>query len=267
MEYQTTDAHGPIAPRPKWVWAIVIIYLLLLLGLIILPLIESWVDQSGTDNMMFLGICVVLLILCRASLMMVPVRAAANRPTTRRSIWIPILGSGLLIATLFMFAGSALSEYADEKISQVPAVVVGAICVWLMWLGVFIPMTFAIDPTSIGMKLHRLIFAGSLLELLIAVPCHIVVRRRPDCCAGVVTAMAICVGVLVMFITWAQAFFCFFIGDGNGLAIVSDGRLRSHSARLKRLRLSAVSSTFDAPTNIARDLFAQTSRLPPYIVA
>jgi hypothetical protein len=210
LAYQPAESHQPTAPRPKWVWAIVVMYLLLLLGLIILPLIESWADQSGTDNMMFLGICVVLLILSGASLMMVPVRAAANRPTTRRSIWIPILGSGFLIATLFMFAGSALSEYADEKISQVPAVVVGAICVWLMWLGVFIPMTFAVDPTSIGMKLHRLIFAGSLLELLIAVPCHIVVRRRPECCAGIVTAMAICVGVLVMFITLGPSVFLLF---------------------------------------------------------
>ncbi len=142
--------------------------------------------------------------------MMVPVRAVAKRPTNRRSIWIPILGSGLLIAILFLFAGFALAEYADEKGSQEPAVFVGAACVWLLWTSVFIPMSFAIDPTSLGMKLHRLLLGGSLLELLIAVPCHIVVRRRPDCCAGIVTGMAICVGVAVMFISFGPSVFLLF---------------------------------------------------------
>ena len=116
-----------------------------------------------------LGICIVVLVLGGASLMIVPVRAVASRPTTRRSIWIPIVGSGLLMAILFLSAGLALAEYIDEKGSQGAAVLVGAACVWILWTGIFIPMAFAFDPTSLGMKLHRLLIAGSLMELLIAV--------------------------------------------------------------------------------------------------
>ena len=114
------------------------------------------------------------------------------------------------MAALFLFAGFALSEYADEKMNQSEAITVAAACVWIMWTGIFIPMAFAFDPTSIGMKLHRLLLAGSLMELLIAVPCHIVVRRRPDCCAGLATGMAICVGVIVMFISFGPSVFLLF---------------------------------------------------------
>jgi hypothetical protein len=166
--------------------------------------------DDTTDNMKLLGTCVVVLLLSGASLMMVPVRAVASRPTTRRSIWIPIVGSGLLMAILFLAAGAALTEYIDEKGTQLPAVLIGAACVWLLWTGVFIPMAFAFDPTSLGMKLHRLLIAGSLMELLIAVPCHIIVRRRPDCCAGIATAMAICVGVGVMLVSFGPSVFLLF---------------------------------------------------------
>jgi hypothetical protein len=210
LEYQTSGSHGPIPSPPKWVYAVVAIYLLLLLGLLAMPLWSVWALDASRDNMAPLGVCVVVLLLSGVSLMMVPVRAVSGRPTDRRSIWIPIVGSGLLMALLFLFAGFALSEYIDEKTSQVDSVAVGAACVWLMWTGVFIPMAFAFDPTSLGMKLHRLLFAGSLLELLVAVPCHIVVRRRPDCCAGIVTGMAICVGVAIMFVSLGPSVFLLF---------------------------------------------------------
>jgi hypothetical protein len=209
LEYNRAGSHDPIAPRPKWVYAVVAVYLLLLLGLLSMPLWGRLLDNSDSDIKQF-ATCIVVLVLCGASLMIVPVRAVASRPTNRRSIWIPIVGSGLLMAILFMFAGFALSEYADEKMDSAEAIPVAAACVWILWTGIFIPMAFAFDPTSIGMKLHRLLIAGSLMELLIAVPCHIVVRRRPDCCAGIVTGMAICVGVGVMLVSFGPSVFLLF---------------------------------------------------------
>jgi hypothetical protein len=210
LEYQTPKSYDPASPRPRWVYAVVLIYLLLLLALICSPLLGIWADNFNSSDVMSLGSCVAVLLLSGASLMMVPVRAVGRRPTTRRSIWIPILGSGLLMAVLFLFSSLALAEYADEKGTQEEAILVGAFCVWIMWTGVFIPMAFAFDPTSLGMKLHRFLLAGSLLELLIAVPCHIVVRRRPDCCAGMATGMAICVGVVVMFVSFGPSVFLLF---------------------------------------------------------
>ena len=56
------------------------------------------------------------------------------------------------------------------------------------------------------------------LEPVIAVPMHLVVRRRTQCCAGYSTGLAICIGVATAFIAlgpgvfflfyrrWAQAY-------------------------------------------------------------
>ena len=77
--------------------------------------------------------------------------------------------------------------------------------VWIVWSAIFIGITFSVDPAGIGMKLHRFLIAGSVLELLVAVPSHIVVRRRTECCAGIATGMGICIGVVIMFVAFGPS--------------------------------------------------------------
>jgi hypothetical protein len=46
-----------------------------------------------------------------------------------------------------------------------------------------------------------------VLELLVAVPMHVVVRRRNECCAGMQTGFAICVGAAMAIIALGPAVF------------------------------------------------------------
>ena len=86
------------------------------------------------------------------------------------------------------------------------SILAAAIAVWFMWSIVFIAMTRTRDPQSIGMTLHRWLIAGSLAELLIAVPTHIVVRRRQECCAGLfISGFAIAIGAGVMIIAFGPS--------------------------------------------------------------
>ena len=48
---------------------------------------------------------------------------------------------------------------------------------------------------------------GSILELLIAVPSHIVVRWRGECCAGFFTFFGITMGISVMLLSFGPAVF------------------------------------------------------------
>jgi hypothetical protein len=48
---------------------------------------------------------------------------------------------------------------------------------------------------------------GSILELLIAVPSHIVARRRGDCCAPLLSFWGIATGVTVMLLAFGPGVF------------------------------------------------------------
>jgi hypothetical protein len=67
--------------------------------------------------------------------------------------------------------------------------------------------------------MHRMVLANTLLELLIAVPCHIVVRRRSECCAGIYTGAAICLGV------------------GIGIIVLGRTMLLLYHHRIQRIRI------------------------------
>ena len=71
-------------------------------------------------------------------------------------------------------------------------------------------MAGSIDRDRLNGWLYKTLVAGSVLELLIAVPMHIVVRRRDECCGGVLTGLGIGIGIVVMVIALGPAVFFLF---------------------------------------------------------
>jgi hypothetical protein len=59
-------------------------------------------------------------------------------------------------------------------------------------------------------RLCRWLFRGSILELLIAVPTHIVARYRDYCCAGVMTFIGLTMGMSVMLFSFGPGVFFLF---------------------------------------------------------
>src|SRR5258705_5351510 len=152
------------------------------------------------------AITIAVLMIGQTSLIFVPVRVASRRPVTRRSLWFPLIGSGLMAGILVLGGGFALWEYfnfhSDE--SSWPVFTI-AVCSWIVWSIIFWRISATRDPASIASRLHRYLLAGSVLELLIAVPTHIVVRQRRECCAGIATGLGICAGVAVMLLAFGPS--------------------------------------------------------------
>jgi hypothetical protein len=57
----------------------------------------------------------------------------------------------------------------------------------------------------------RWLLRGSILELLVAVPSHIIVRRRGDCCAPLGTFWGIATGISVMLLCFGPSVFFLFV--------------------------------------------------------
>jgi hypothetical protein len=54
---------------------------------------------------------------------------------------------------------------------------------WVIWALIFHRFAKSDEPDSLLKRVTRWLLRGSILELLIAVPSHVIVRRRDDCCA------------------------------------------------------------------------------------
>ncbi len=92
------------------------------------------------------------------------------------------------------------------------------IALWLLW-GILFGLYFRNSSASITRAISWLL-RGSVLELLIAVPCHIIARRRGDCSAPIATSFGIVTGIAVMLL-------CF----GPSVLLLYKKRLDSYTAR------------------------------------
>jgi hypothetical protein len=53
----------------------------------------------------------------------------------------------------------------------------------------------------------RWLLTGSILELLVAIPAHILSRRREECCAPGLTLVGLAMGLAVAILAFGPAFF------------------------------------------------------------
>lgn len=91
---------------------------------------------------------------------------------------------------------------------------------WLCWGVVF--RTYKANDSKKLDKMISWLLKGSILELLIVVPCHVIVRQRGDCSAPLVTGFGISTGIAVMLLAF-----------GPGVLYLYQKRLASYEAPVK----------------------------------
>ncbi len=207
LQYQTP----PTSQRrkaPAWVWTIIIVYLLLATAFLSLPAVMAYADPGDSDAMTVLTIVLLIFVTTGLALLLTPVRIARDRPMSRRSLLIPLIASSILFAALvggavFAIAELVVGQHLGDAVGW--TLLIGIVGLWLAWGIVFWIATRSRDPLSIAARFHRWLLLGSVAELLIAVPAHLVVRRRTECCAGIYTASAIGLGTMVMFVSFGPS--------------------------------------------------------------
>ncbi len=200
----------------NWALIIVAVYGCILVVLTLPVVLLAFAPQLGLDEAIkafgawgyWLWIAVMLL--GQAALLAVPVRVANRRPVTQRALFWPVLAAGLMMGGLAVGAIYSILEFGlrdsipDWAWSSTMAV---GVIVWGIWATVFYRAGRSAEPQGVVSRQCRLLLKGSILELLIAVPTHIVARYRDYCCAGAMTFIGIALGISVMLFSFGPAVF------------------------------------------------------------
>ena len=192
-----------------------------------------------------------LLMLGQALLLLLPIGLGEKRLHARRPLKIPIIVTAFFLANLLV-AGifSAISaifldgsqwvfSFTDwllghRNSSQPPSVDITAwgmftsimitIAVfWVIWALIFHRFAKADEPDALLKRSTRWLLRGSILELLVAVPSHVIVRRRDDCCAPAGTYWGIVTGISVMLLCFGPGVFFLFVERSGRLKPKSAG--------------------------------------------
>jgi hypothetical protein len=149
-------------------------------------------------------------------LLAVPVRLASLRPVSRGPVWRTVLAAGLMAGGLAAGAMLSIYEYvvADSRPKSEGTlwlIFFLSLLTWCAWSAIFIRMSRSVPPADLITRQCNWLFRGSVLELLIAVPTHIVTRWRDYCCAGMFTFIGLTMGIGVMLFAFGPAVFFLFL--------------------------------------------------------
>jgi len=134
-------------------------------------------------------------------------------------------GGGSLGDILGWASGAMFVALGHSRISATGAEVALALApilvLWLAWgIVLYKARERILDRKS---RLHRLLVKGSVAELLIVVPSHVIVTHRNDCCAPIITGYGIATGIAILLMSF-----------GPGVYFLFDAQM----TRLKRRRTS-----------------------------
>ena len=118
-----------------------------------------------------------------------------------------LLAGGLIMAICETIRGKA---FTDENIWLWISLAV-LLVTWLVWGVVFYGWARQREQGSFLEKVCRWLFLGSVLELLVAVPTHIVARSKNYCCAGFGTFFGITFGIAIMLLSFGPGVFFLFV--------------------------------------------------------
>jgi hypothetical protein len=124
------------------------------------------------------------------------------------AITLLMLTAPTLLIAIFAWGKHVFESNQDAE--TVVGMLVWTAAFWIIWGFIFHGFAKSDDPTALVVRSTRWLLRGSILELLVAIPSHIIVRRRDDCCAPIGTFWGIATGISVMLLCFGPGVFFLF---------------------------------------------------------
>ena len=208
-------------------WGIVVtafyaIVVLLLLSFGMISLAENWWDsdqnfQSDFGELVLISLIPTAFLVCgQVLLLFLSVDTSWRRLKPQRHAKVTAGLVGIMVTILMVAICLAIATALWGDDFNIPilndidhdglrlVVFLATIAViWGMWGIVF--YRHSKRSSDVADSAVSWLIKGSVLELLIAVPCHIIVRQREWCCAQYVSAYGIAAGVAIMLMAFGPS--------------------------------------------------------------
>ena len=233
----------------RWAVLTVLLYALALLVLtlpVVLMAFGNWGKNNSTFGLHDLfeiyanwgyWLWLAILVAGQFLLLLLPIKITERRLPARRPLKIPVIVTAFFLANLllaglvsllcaiflddgfnlFTFVDRIAGHFQQEPNSGgttwggITSLLLVMVFFWIIWAGIFRRATRLDEPNALLKRSTRWLLRGSILELLIAVPSHVIVRRRDDCCAPAGTFWGIATGISVMLLCFGPGVYFLFV--------------------------------------------------------
>lgn len=208
----------------KWSLVVAALYGLILVVLFFPTLVLAFLKEAKSEpnwdgwplrDWQF-WLIIAVLVIAQFALLRIPVAVANRRPVKQRSLWTTVIAAAFMMTLLACGAGVSIFEFVTKL--DGPGSGTMWLCLllgfglasWGAWAAYFYQATKHAAPEIQMRKFKRHFWTGSILELLVAIPTHIVARHRDYCCAGFLTFIGLTCGIAVMLFAFGPAVYFLF---------------------------------------------------------
>ena len=195
----------------RWAAATVALYLLAA-SLLVLPPVLSLAGEDRESIWAVFMWLLPALCLVQALLLVIPVRVAGARPVARRTVVasavvVAIPMAVLALAFVYCILLMLFGEDGVDPYFRPLSTLVGVVGIWAFWGWLFLRGYARDKPETLTRRMTRWLLTGSILELLVAIPAHILSRQREECCAPGFTLVGLAMGLATAVLAFGPGVF------------------------------------------------------------
>ena len=205
-------------------WVLLGLYIAIIIGLLGM----SYRHGESLNGKLFWPLFIlVVTVLSQALLIFGAGTVNLCTPIRPRRLVLPVIVAAVMMTVLVAALCHSLAEllYLDDIdwIVYVFWIIVGLS--WILWSIVFFIMYRDTERYKTLRNLVATLIAGSLIELLVAIPSHIIVIRRPGCFVGLMTACGIIGGIFVMLWAFGPGIIFLFLREKRKAELLRNGKV------------------------------------------
>jgi len=199
----------------KWGLVIIFIYALIVLGLLAPAFLTmasssppSLSDLREFYQSWWVWMVGGVFVLGQFVLLSLSVDTSQKRMRPRSPIVLSAITVGLflMIVTGAIMLSALIALKLDDKVPVLGTITRDLAMIFIPWIvwGVLFYLFYknSDDPVTHAVAW---LFRGSVLELLVAVPSHVIVRRRHECSAPIATGFGIASGIAIMLLSFGPS--------------------------------------------------------------